>query len=88
MIGAKYALKGAFGALLLYLWVAYFRPEAWVWNADWLNALNLSFVCGVYLVIRSASWDVKFRFDLRSVLLLVFLGLSFLSMATSSAGAR
>src|SRR5262249_55476843 len=72
----SYALKGAFEALLFYLWIAYFRPESWVWNGDWLRILNLSFVSGLYLFMRSLRSDAKFRFDLQSALLVVFFFLS------------
>jgi probable O-glycosylation ligase (exosortase A-associated) len=83
LFGAQYALRDAFGALLLYLWVAYFRPEAWLWYANWLNALSLSFFCGVYLLIRAPGSDAKFRVDVRSGLLFLFLGLSMVSMLSS-----
>jgi putative inorganic carbon (HCO3(-)) transporter len=83
LFGARYALRNAFGALLLYLWVAYFRPEGWLWNADWLNALNLSFVVGLYLVLRTPGSDAKFRFDLRRTLLFIFLAISLSSMLAS-----
>jgi probable O-glycosylation ligase (exosortase A-associated) len=82
-LGARYALRNAFGALLLYLWVAYFRPEGWLWNADWLNALNLSFVVGLYLLARTPGSDARFRFDVRSKLLFAFLGVSLASMLAS-----
>ncbi len=83
LAGAKYAIQGAFGALLMYLWIAYFRPETWLWDASWLNSLNLSFVFGVFLLVRSPGSDAKFRMDLRSALLFAFLGISLLSMLTS-----
>jgi putative inorganic carbon (HCO3(-)) transporter len=83
LFGAQYALRDAFGALLLYLWIAYFRPETWLWYADWLTALNLSFLFGVYLLARAPRSDAKFRLDLRSSLLMMFLGLSLLSTLTS-----
>ena len=31
-IGFRYAMKSAFYSLLFYLWIAYFRPENWVWD--------------------------------------------------------
>lgn len=85
--GAKYAIQGAFGALLLYLWIAYFRPDAWVWQVEFIRTLNLSLVAGVFLVIRSLFSPDRFRFDLRSLLLLVFLTLSLLSTWVSTQSA-
>lgn len=49
LYGAKESLRGPFYALLFYLAFAYFRPETWVWG-DQLQALNLSFFLGLYVV--------------------------------------
>jgi probable O-glycosylation ligase (exosortase A-associated) len=73
LVLGSYAAKGAFEALLFYLWIAYFRPESWVWNGEWLRALNLSLVSGVYLLVRSIRSDAKVRFDARAALLALFL---------------
>ncbi len=82
--GIYYALsQGAFGALLFYLWLAYFRPETWVWEAGWLYALNLSFIGGVYLLLRSLVAGLDWRPDLRSVLLIAFLAVGTVSAWTS-----
>lgn len=35
-IGAVLSLQSAFNALLFYLWIAYFRPEQWVWTKFFL----------------------------------------------------
>jgi probable O-glycosylation ligase (exosortase A-associated) len=71
-IGALYAFRGALYVLLLYLWIAYFRPEQWVWN-PLISDLNISFITGVGVVIAAAfsrkRWHV---FDLRIVLLGLF----------------
>jgi hypothetical protein len=83
LLGAQYALRDAFGALLLYLWVAYFRPETWLWFTDWLTALRLSFCCAVYLLVRAPNSSAKFRFNFRLGLMFTFLGLSLMSMLTS-----
>jgi probable O-glycosylation ligase (exosortase A-associated) len=73
------ALRGPFEALLFYLWLAYFRPETWMWNPGLIAALNLSFSAGVYLLIRSLPSLNKAPFDLRAMLLLAFLLLTGLS---------
>lgn len=82
--GIYYAIaQGAFGALLFYLWLAYFRPESWVWEAGWLYALNLSLLGGVYLLLRSVVSGLDWRFDLRSTLLLGFIGVAAASTAST-----
>jgi probable O-glycosylation ligase (exosortase A-associated) len=83
LVLGTYAVKGAFEALLFYLWIAYFRPESWVWNGDWLRVLNLSFVAGLYLLVRSLRSDAKPRFTLQSALLGLFFVLSLASTLES-----
>jgi putative inorganic carbon (HCO3(-)) transporter len=79
VIGVGYALRGPFHALLFYLWIAYFRPDTWVWDPTLLQALNLSFTAGVYLLLRSLPSLGSAPFDLRAAMLLLFLLLSGLS---------
>ena len=59
-------------ALMLYLWIAYFRPEQWVWTR-FLYTLDLSFYAGLLLLVRTALSQVRIRIDLRSLLLFSFL---------------
>lgn len=73
------ALRGPFEALLFYLWIAYFRPETWMWDPSVIAALNLSFSAGVYLFIRSLPSLGKAPFDLRAMMLVAFLILTGLS---------
>jgi probable O-glycosylation ligase (exosortase A-associated) len=68
IIGCTIALRGPLYALLLYVWLAYFRPEQWVWTSTF-QTLNLSFFAGIYLVIRTLFSPVRWRMDLRSLLL-------------------
>jgi putative inorganic carbon (HCO3(-)) transporter len=77
------ALRGPFEALLLYLWIAYFRPDAFVWDASVLTAIKISFIAGVYLIVRSLPSLGKAPFDLRGLLLLVFFLISLTSSWTS-----
>ena len=77
-VGWGYALQGPLYAACLYLWIAYFRPESWAWS-ELFTSLNLSYIAGAYLVIRSILSGVAFRFDTRTMLLLLFLGHSFVS---------
>jgi probable O-glycosylation ligase (exosortase A-associated) len=78
VIGWSFALQSALYAACLYLWIAYFRPESWAWS-DIFSTLNLSYIAGAYLVVRTAMSGIKPRFDLRSGLLLLFLAHSLLS---------
>jgi putative inorganic carbon (hco3(-)) transporter len=79
IFGVGQALRGPFYALLFYLWLAYFRPDTWMWDPTLLQALNLSFTAGAYLFLRSLPSLGKAPFDLRAALLLMFLTLSGLS---------
>src|SRR5437016_4074016 len=84
IIGSFYALQSAFYGLLLYLWVAYFRPESWVNYPDQITKLQLSLVIGVYLLIRAPLSDAKFKLNLRSLLLFLILFWAFVSTWQSS----
>ena len=48
IVGIAYAIQSPFYALLFYLWLAYFRPERWIWT-DFLSQLNLSLIVGAML---------------------------------------
>jgi putative inorganic carbon (hco3(-)) transporter len=50
-VGTGAAIYSRFGALLLYLWFAIFRPQEWVW-VD-LSSLHLSLIIGFVFVIPS-----------------------------------
>jgi probable O-glycosylation ligase (exosortase A-associated) len=71
-VGAVYAVRSPYYALLFYLWNAYFRPEQWVWS-DVVASLNLSFVIGWVLVAGVVLSGQKPRLDLRVLVLLLFL---------------
>jgi probable O-glycosylation ligase (exosortase A-associated) len=49
-IGARYSLKAPFYTLLFYLFLAYFRPETWIWS-DILASANVSYIVGVWVVL-------------------------------------
>lgn len=78
IVGSGYAVQGPLYAACLYLWIAYFRPESWAWN-DVFSTLNLSFIAGIFLLIRTVVSPVRFRVDFRNGLLLAFLAHSLLS---------
>src|SRR5579862_6726983 len=82
--GAYYAILSAFGGVLLYLWVAYFRPESWVWSVALIQSLNLSLVAGAYAVLRAPmAAQANYRLNLRTILLFTVVGLATLSTLTS-----
>ncbi len=72
------ALQSTLYAACLYLWIAYFRPESWAWS-DIFSALNLSYFAGAYLVLRTILAGTSFRFDWRSLLLVLFLAQSLIA---------
>jgi probable O-glycosylation ligase (exosortase A-associated) len=77
-----YALRGPVEALVLYLWLAYFRPENWVWT-PFIRTLPLSLLAGLYLLVRLGLSPTRFRFDLRVALLFTFLAICIVSAAQS-----
>ena len=81
-VGIHFALQSTFYTLLLYLWLAYFRPEEWVWN-DLIRSLGLSWFVGIYLVGRCVlTGDIR-RPERRTFLLLLILADGFLSVMVS-----
>jgi putative inorganic carbon (hco3(-)) transporter len=72
VIGGVAALRRPFHALLFYIWIAYFRPEAWLWY-DFVTQLNLSLLAGIVLLGTAVLHGTRFRFDLRTFLLFLFL---------------
>lgn len=84
LVGIRYAIRDAFGALLLYLWIAYFRPEYWAYDTAFLISLNLSLLTGLYLLIRALLSGASFRVDFRSAVLVLILALSLASTLTSA----
>src|SRR5579864_9318443 len=82
LVGLRYAIKGAFYVLLCYLWIAYFRPEQWLWY-DFTASVNLSFVVGVAVVATTILSGQKWRLPLGGALLLAFLVQSLLSTLLS-----
>ena len=80
--GLRHAVRGPFYAVLFYLWVAYFRPELWLWS-DWLASINLSFYVGVFALL----WGLltfQLRWDLRILLTLLMVLQSLWSTLASS----
>jgi probable O-glycosylation ligase (exosortase A-associated) len=82
VLGWGFALQGPLYAAALYLWIAYFRPEAWAWS-DVFKTLDLSYYAGAYLVFRTIFSPARFTFSFRSLLMFLFLGYALLSTALS-----
>ncbi len=78
-IGWIFAFQSALYAAALYLWIAYFRPEAWAWTYVFAN-LNLSYYAGIFLVFRTLVSGVSLRVTWLSGLLLMFLALNLVSV--------
>jgi putative inorganic carbon (HCO3(-)) transporter len=80
--GFAAAFTGPLQALLFYLWIAYFRPEQWVWT-DFFRTLNLSYFAGLLLIGRTLFAGPAYRFDLRAALLAAMLAQSVVSSLLS-----
>jgi probable O-glycosylation ligase (exosortase A-associated) len=84
LVGVRYTLKGPFYGLLFYLWIAYFRPEDWLW-IDYFSALNLSLIVGVVVLLGTLLSGERLRFGVGQGLMLLFLAQSTLSVILSPA---
>jgi len=68
LVGIAASFYGTFNALMFYLWMAYFRPEDWLWN-NFFSSLNLSLYVGVFLLLSTFFTHVKLKFTLFAGLL-------------------
>jgi putative inorganic carbon (hco3(-)) transporter len=68
VVGGAASLRGPLEALLFYVWVAYFRPESWIYSG-WFVAANISFISGVFLIVRFAVSGERLRLDAGTALL-------------------
>jgi len=69
--GAVQSLRGPFYALLFYLFIAYFRPDTWVWTSD-LQALSPSFIVGLYVVASTFLYRERIRISGPILLIALF----------------
>jgi probable O-glycosylation ligase (exosortase A-associated) len=83
VIGSAYAIRQPFYSLLLYLWLAYFRPEQWVWY-DFISGLHLSLLVGIWTVFSAVFSRERFRLNVRIAMLTLFLLQGLLSTAFAS----
>src|SRR5262245_10812819 len=84
--GAVQSLRGPFYALLFYLWIAYFRPESWLWF-DFVSSLNLSLIVGVGVLGSTLLSGRRLRLGYCPILMLLFVAQSLLSTLMSPASA-
>jgi probable O-glycosylation ligase (exosortase A-associated) len=82
VLGWGFALRGPLYAAVLYLGIAYFRPESWAWN-DIFKTLDLSYFAGAYLVFRTIFSPASLTLNFRAFLMFLFLGYALLSTALS-----
>ena len=82
LAGWTFAFQSPLYAAGLYLWIAYFRPEAWAWS-DIFASLNLSYFAGLFLVIRAVASGASMQVTGRNALLLLFLAMTLLSVFAS-----
>lgn len=82
--GVFQSFRGPFYGLLFYLWLAYFRPEYWLWS-DFVSQLNLSFIVGVTVLVSTMLSGRKLRLGIGPCLMILFLGQSFISTMMSPA---
>jgi putative inorganic carbon (HCO3(-)) transporter len=84
LYGLFQSFRSPFYALLFYLWIAYFRPEFWLWS-DWVSQLNLSLIVGVIVLISTVLSGRRLRFGIGPCLMLLFLAQTLVSTLMSPA---
>lgn len=84
LYGLYQSFRSPFYALLFYLWIAYFRPEFWLWS-DWVTQLNLSLIVGVFVLGSTLLSGRRWRLGLGPCLMILLLAQSFLSTMMSPA---
>lgn len=84
VFGLVQSFRGPFYALLFYLWIAYFRPEFWLWS-DFITQLNLSLIVGVFVLISTVLWGPRLRFGVGPCLMLLLLAQGLVSTLMSPA---
>jgi putative inorganic carbon (HCO3(-)) transporter len=81
-LGLRYSFRGPFYVLLTYLWLAYFRPDQWLWS-DFILPWEIPLIVGAWVVVGTALSSEKLRIEKRYWLFLVFLTHSLLSTLIS-----
>lgn len=81
-LGLRYSFRGAFYVLLLYLWLAYFRPDQWLWS-DFILPLEIPLIVGAWVVIGTALSQEKLHIEAKFWPFILLLLLSLLSTLAS-----
>jgi putative inorganic carbon (HCO3(-)) transporter len=81
LVGVYYAIRGPFYALLLYLWIAYFRPQEWVWGG-WITSAPISMLTA--LVVVGYALVAHRRYSLGPVQLFMVLFLIWSTLSTAA----
>jgi probable O-glycosylation ligase (exosortase A-associated) len=68
IVGGAASFRGPLEALLFYLWVAYFRPESWIYS-EWFVTANISLISGIFVVVRMLVSNDRVRLDVGTALL-------------------
>ena len=84
LYGLFQSFRSPFYALLFYLWIAYFRPEYWLWS-DWVSQLNLSLIVGVLVLGSTLLSGRRLRLGIGPCLMILLLAQSLLSTMMSPA---
>lgn len=77
-VGGVFALQGPFYTMLLYVWNAYFRPEAWVYG-DFVRNFQLSYYIAAILMVQMLLHTQKLKFSGRWAVVCLFLFHGFLT---------
>src|SRR5204862_6657576 len=80
--GVVQSFRVPFHALLFYLWIAYFRPESWLWF-DFLSSLNLSLIVGLAVLGSTLLSGRRLRLGYGAALMLLFVAQGLLSTVMS-----
>jgi probable O-glycosylation ligase (exosortase A-associated) len=80
--GLFQSIQSPFYALAFYLWIAYFRPDQWVWSSI-IRESNLSFIVGLIVVAGTFLSAPRLRLSGRVLLLFLFVAQTIVSAVFS-----
>ena len=73
-VGGIVSLTSSFHALLFYLWIAYFRPEYWVWDAAFLQSITISTMNFQSFAELAFSFDLTLPIVIKVLLFSLLMG--------------
>lgn len=62
LVGGTASLAKPLYAAMFYIWLAYFRPESWLYE-DWVSGLNLSYIAGIWILIYAPFVNERLRLN-------------------------